>query len=83
MIIKAVAGGGGRGMRIVRTDEDLPKEYHVARTEAEKAFGNGEVYLEKYIERPRHIEFQILGDNQGNLATRASASARSSAGTRS
>jgi acetyl-CoA carboxylase biotin carboxylase subunit len=67
VIIKAVAGGGGRGMRIAHNDVSLAKEYHVARNEAEKAFGNGAIYLEKYIERPRHIEFQILGDSHGKL----------------
>jgi acetyl-CoA carboxylase, biotin carboxylase subunit len=67
VIIKAVAGGGGRGMRIAHNDVSLAKEYHVARGEAEKAFGNGQVYLEKYIERPRHIEFQILADSHGHM----------------
>jgi acetyl-CoA carboxylase biotin carboxylase subunit len=65
VIIKAVAGGGGRGMRIAHNDVSLAKEYNVARNEAEKAFGNGSVYLEKYIEKPRHIEFQILADQHG------------------
>src|SRR6202008_4370779 len=67
VIIKAVAGGGGRGMRIAHNDVSFAKEYHVARGEAEKAFGNGAVYIEKYIEKPRHIEFQILGDSQGTV----------------
>ncbi|HEY1793072.1 MAG TPA: acetyl-CoA carboxylase biotin carboxylase subunit [Opitutaceae bacterium] len=66
VIIKAVAGGGGRGMRIAHNDVSFAKEYHVARNEAEKAFGDGRVYIEKYIERPRHIEFQILADSHGN-----------------
>jgi acetyl-CoA carboxylase, biotin carboxylase subunit len=65
VIIKAVAGGGGRGMRIAHNDVSLAKEFNVARNEAEKAFGNGSVYLEKYIEKPRHIEFQILADSHG------------------
>lgn len=65
VIIKAVAGGGGRGMRIAHNDVSLAKEFNVARNEAEKAFGNGAVYLEKYIEKPRHIEFQILADSHG------------------
>jgi len=65
VIIKAVAGGGGRGMRIAHNDVSFAKEYHVARNEAEKAFGNGAVYIERYIERPRHIEFQILADSHG------------------
>jgi acetyl-CoA carboxylase biotin carboxylase subunit len=65
VIIKAVAGGGGRGMRIAHNDVSFAKEYHVASNEAEKAFGDGRVYLEKYIEKPRHIEFQILADSHG------------------
>jgi acetyl-CoA carboxylase, biotin carboxylase subunit len=67
VIIKAVAGGGGRGMRIAHNDVSFAKEYHVARNEAEKAFGDGRVYLEKYIEKPRHIEFQILADSHGKV----------------
>jgi acetyl-CoA carboxylase biotin carboxylase subunit len=67
VIIKAVAGGGGRGMRIAHNDVSLAKEFFVAKNEAEKAFGNGALYLEQYIERPRHIEFQILGDKFGKI----------------
>ncbi len=67
VIIKAVAGGGGRGMRIAHNDISFAKEYHVARNEAEKAFGNGAVYIEHYIEKPRHIEFQILADAHGHV----------------
>ena len=67
VIIKAVAGGGGRGMRIAHNDVSFAKEYHVAKSEAEKSFNNGAVYIEKYIERPRHIEFQILGDSHGKI----------------
>jgi acetyl-CoA carboxylase biotin carboxylase subunit len=67
VIIKAVAGGGGRGMRIAHNDVSFAKEFHVARNEAEKAFGDGRVYLEKYIEKPRHIEIQILGDSHGKM----------------
>ena len=67
VIIKAVAGGGGRGMRVVRVPEDLPKSLKTANREAEAAFGVGDVYLEKYVESPRHIEFQILGDHHGNV----------------
>jgi acetyl-CoA carboxylase biotin carboxylase subunit len=67
VIIKAVAGGGGRGMRIAHNDVSFAKEYHVARAEAEKAFGNGSVYIEKYIQNPRHIEFQILADSHGKV----------------
>ena len=69
VILKAKAGGGGRGMRIVRTAEELPNLYHAASTEAANAFGNGELYMEKFIERPRHIEFQVLADEHGNVAT--------------
>jgi acetyl-CoA carboxylase biotin carboxylase subunit len=69
IILKAKAGGGGRGMRIVRTPEELPNLYHAANTEAANAFGNGELYMEKFIEQPRHIEFQILADEHGNVTT--------------
>ena len=69
VILKAKAGGGGRGMRIVRTAEELPNLYHAASTEAANAFGNGELYMEKFIEQPRHIEFQILADEHGNVTT--------------
>ncbi|MGB9604014.1 MAG: biotin carboxylase N-terminal domain-containing protein, partial [Limisphaerales bacterium] len=61
VLIKAIAGGGGRGMRVAHNDISLVRGYHTARTEAEKAFGNSGVYIEKYIENPHHIEFQILG----------------------
>ncbi len=67
VILKAKAGGGGRGMRIVRTPEELPNLYAAASSEAANAFGNGEMYMEKFIERPRHIEFQILADEHGNV----------------
>jgi len=67
VMIKAVAGGGGRGMRVAHNDISLIKGYHTARSEAEKAFGNSGVYIEKFIENPHHIEFQILGDNKGNI----------------
>jgi acetyl-CoA carboxylase, biotin carboxylase subunit len=67
VMIKAVAGGGGRGMRAAHNDISLVKGYHTARSEAESAFGNSGVYIEKYIENPRHIEFQILGDSRGNI----------------
>jgi acetyl-CoA carboxylase biotin carboxylase subunit len=67
VIIKATAGGGGRGMRLVRSEEDLVKSFLAAQGEAEAAFGNPGVYLEKFIERPRHIEFQILADGHGNV----------------
>jgi acetyl-CoA carboxylase biotin carboxylase subunit len=67
VIIKASAGGGGKGMRIAHNDASLIQGFHAARSEAEKAFGNGAVYIEKYIENPRHIEFQILADEHGNV----------------
>ncbi len=67
LIIKATAGGGGRGMRLVRDESDLTRLFQAAQGEAEAAFGNAGVYLEKFIERPRHIEFQILADSYGNV----------------
>jgi acetyl-CoA carboxylase, biotin carboxylase subunit len=67
VIIKAVAGGGGRGMRIAHNDVSFAKELAVARNEAERAFGNGSVYIEKFIQNPRHIEFQILADSHGKI----------------
>ena len=67
VIIKAVAGGGGRGMRVVRSPADLANALRTAQREAEAAFGVGDVYIEKYLENPRHIEFQVLGDHHGNL----------------
>jgi acetyl-CoA carboxylase biotin carboxylase subunit len=67
VIIKAVAGGGGRGMRVVREPGELPKAFKTAIREAEAAFGVGDVYLEKFVEAPRHIEIQVLGDHHGNV----------------
>src|SRR5579883_1507151 len=67
VMIKATAGGGGRGMRLVRSESEFVKSYQAAQGEAGAAFGNASVYLEKYIERPRHIEFQILADSYGNV----------------
>jgi acetyl-CoA carboxylase biotin carboxylase subunit len=67
IIVKASAGGGGRGMRVVRTEEELPAAFNTARNEAQQAFGVPDVYLEKFIERPRHIEFQVLGDKHGHV----------------
>ncbi len=67
VILKAAAGGGGRGMRVAHNDASLINGYHGARSEALAAFKNDSVYLEKFIERPRHVEFQILGDRHGNL----------------
>lgn len=67
LILKAAAGGGGRGMRKVRTKEELLAAYQTARSEAQQAFGSPDVYLEKYLEHPRHIEFQVLGDQHGKV----------------
>ena len=67
VILKASSGGGGRGMRIVHSEDELDRMYHTASDEALKAFGDGSVYLEKYLTAPRHIEFQIFGDQQGNV----------------
>src|SRR5262249_52236321 len=67
VILKASAGGGGRGMRIARDEGELTGAYETGRAEADKAFGNAEVYLEKYLESPRHIEFQVFGDSHGNI----------------
>lgn len=66
VIIKASAGGGGKGMRIAQSKSEMVKAIQTAQAEAEAAFGNAEVYVEKYVEEPRHIEFQILADNYGN-----------------
>jgi len=67
IIIKGVSGGGGRGMRIVRSQEELQEALERARSEARSAFGNAQVYLEKYLEQPKHIEVQIIGDHHGNI----------------
>jgi acetyl-CoA carboxylase biotin carboxylase subunit len=67
VIIKAVAGGGGRGMRVVKQPSELAHALRTAQREAEAAFGVGDVYIEKYLESPRHIEFQVLGDQHGNV----------------
>jgi acetyl-CoA carboxylase biotin carboxylase subunit len=67
VIVKASAGGGGRGMRVIRGEEELPNQFHSAQSEAAAAFGNGDLYMEKFIERPRHIEFQVLADEHGNV----------------
>ena len=65
IIVKASAGGGGRGMRVIRSEEELPKAFAAAQSEASAAFGNGDLYMEKFIEKPRHIEFQVLADSYG------------------
>ena len=65
MIVKATAGGGGRGMKLARTAAELESAFQTARSEAKAAFGNDEVYLEKYLGRPRHIEVQVFGDGKG------------------
>jgi len=67
VIVKAVAGGGGRGMRVVRTPGELSPALRMAQREAEAAFGNGDVYVEKYLDAPRHVEFQVIGDHHGNV----------------
>src|SRR5271165_1285917 len=67
VMVKASAGGGGRGMRVIRSEEELPNLFHAAQSEAAAAFGNGDLYMEKFIERPRHIEFQVLADEHGNV----------------
>jgi acetyl-CoA carboxylase biotin carboxylase subunit len=67
VIVKASAGGGGRGMRVIRLESELETLFNSAQTEAAAAFGNGNLYMEKFIERPRHIEFQVLGDAHGRV----------------
>ena len=67
VMLKAAAGGGGRGMRIVRSREELPEQFRSAKSEAKKAFGIDDIFIEKYLERPKHIEVQVLGDNYGNI----------------
>ncbi len=67
VIIKASAGGGGKGMRVARDSDDFARSFQLARSEALSAFGNGSVYVEKYLDRSRHVEFQILGDTHGNV----------------
>src|SRR3954465_5127105 len=67
VIIKAAAGGGGKGMRVAKDADEFERSFQLARSEALSAFGNGDVYVEKYLMRPRHIEFQIMGDKYGNV----------------
>jgi acetyl-CoA carboxylase, biotin carboxylase subunit len=69
VILKAAAGGGGRGMRICGGESDLQGAFDTARSEAERAFGSADVYVEKYLERPRHIEIQVFGDTQGRIVS--------------
>ncbi|MGA9117317.1 MAG: acetyl-CoA carboxylase biotin carboxylase subunit [Bacteroidota bacterium] len=67
VMVKAVAGGGGKGMRIVREEAEMEGQFATARAEAEKAFGNADLYVEKLLEGPRHVEFQVFGDRHGNV----------------
>lgn len=67
VLIKAVAGGGGRGMRVAFNEAELVRNYPMAQSEAESAFGNGDVYIERYLQKPRHVEVQVLGDMHGNV----------------
>ena len=67
VMLKAVAGGGGKGMRLVHKREDLEDMFNMAVSEAERAFGNGDVYIEKYVEEPHHVEVQVIGDKHGNV----------------
>jgi acetyl-CoA carboxylase biotin carboxylase subunit len=67
VIIKAAAGGGGKGMRVAKSVEEFARSFSLARSEAMSAFGNDDVYVEKYLSRPRHIEFQVMGDQHGNV----------------
>src|SRR5260370_20075776 len=69
VIVKASAGGGGRGMRVIREEAEVEKFFNAAQSEAAAAFGNGNLYMEKFIERPRHIEFQVIGDNYGKVTS--------------
>ncbi|MGN0135557.1 acetyl-CoA carboxylase biotin carboxylase subunit [Anaerotignum sp.] len=67
LLVKATAGGGGKGIRVVKREEDLEEAFHTASREAESAFGNGDVFLEKYLTHVRHVEMQVLADNEGNI----------------
>ncbi|MFI5112801.1 MAG: acetyl-CoA carboxylase biotin carboxylase subunit [Terriglobales bacterium] len=69
VIVKASGGGGGRGMRVIRGEQELPNLFQAAQSEAAAAFGNGDLYMEKFIEQPRHIEFQVLADQYGNVVS--------------
>jgi len=80
--LKAVAGGGGKGMRLVSSDEEFMSAFRDASSEAMNAFGNSSVFLEKYLEKPRHIEIQILADAHGRVVSLANANVPCSAATR-
>ncbi|WP_256082436.1 ATP-binding protein, partial [Staphylococcus aureus] len=67
LMIKATSGGGGQGMRIVREESELEDAFHRAKSEAEKSFGNSDVYIESYIDNPKHIAVQVIGDEHGNF----------------
>ena len=67
VLVKAASGGGGRGMKVARDSQDMRKAYNMARTEAKAAFGDDAVYIEKYLEKPRHIEVQVIADSHGNV----------------
>lgn len=82
VIIKAAGGGGGRGMRVVHSEAALINSVNMTKTEAQAAFGNPTVYMEKFLETPRHVEIQILADEYGHAIYLASATARCSAATR-
>ena len=69
VIVKASGGGGGRGMRVIRGEQELPNMFQAAQSEAAAAFGNGDLYMEKFIEQPRHIEFQVLADQYGSVVS--------------
>ena len=73
VIIKASAGGGGKGMRVAKDADDFARSFQLARSEALSAFSNADVYVEKYLERPRHIEFQVVGDRHGTFSPRPGA----------
>lgn len=82
VIIKATAGGGGRGMKVARDEAELEQAFSTARSEAKAAFGNDEVYMEKYLQKPRHIEVQVFGDGKETGLLWPSGTARCSAATR-
>ena len=82
VIVKATAGGGGRGMKLARTAADIDTAFQTARSEAKAAFGNDEVYLEKYLGTPRHIEVQVFGDGKGKAVHLGERDCSCSAATR-